>query len=88
METLLKWPGGKGREFEQVKPYIPPFRTYVEPFFGGGAFFFNLMPKRSLLNDVNGKLIGLYHHVKQGDMAFEENDTQLCPLVGEPARAD
>ncbi len=72
METLLKWPGGKGREFAQVKPYIPPFRTYVEPFFGGGAFFFNLMPKRSLLNDVNGKLIGLYHYVKRGDPAFEE----------------
>jgi DNA adenine methylase len=72
METLLKWPGGKNREFEQVKPYIPPFQTYVEPFFGGGAFFFNLKPKRSLLNDINGKLIGLYYHVKQADLTFEE----------------
>ena len=72
METLLKWPGGKNREFDQVKAYIPPFRTYVEPFFGGGAFFFNLMPKHSLLNDVNGKLIGLYHYVKQGDRNFQE----------------
>lgn len=72
METLLKWPGGKNREFEQVRPYIPSFKTYVEPFFGGGAFFFNLMPKHSLLNDVNGKLIGLYHYVKIGDRAFEE----------------
>ncbi len=72
METLLKWPGGKNREFEQVKAYIPPFRTYVEPFFGGGAFFFNLKPQQSLLNDVNSKLIGLYHYVKQSDPAFEE----------------
>lgn len=72
METLLKWPGGKGREFEQVKAYIPPFRTYVEPFFGGGAFFFNLRPACGLLNDVNGKLIGLYRFVKQRDPAFEE----------------
>ncbi len=72
METLLKWPGGKNREFEQVKAYIPPFKTYIEPFFGGGAFFFNLMPRHSLLNDVNGKLIGLYHFVKQEDSAFQE----------------
>jgi DNA adenine methylase len=72
METLLKWPGGKNREFEQVKAYIPPFQTYIEPFFGGGAFFFNLSPKHSLLNDVNGKLVGLYHYVKQSDPTFEE----------------
>ena len=72
METLLKWPGGKNREYEQVKAYIPPFRTYIEPFFGGGAFFFNLAPKHALLNDVNGKLVGLYHYVKQCDPAFEE----------------
>ena len=78
METLLKWPGGKNREFEQVREYIPPFQTYIEPFFGGGAFFFNLMPRRSLLNDVNSKLIGLYHYVKQGDPAFVET---ICNYV-------
>lgn len=72
METLLKWPGGKNREYEQVKAYIPSFRTYIEPFFGGGAFFFNLSPKHALLNDVNGKLVGLYHYVKQCDPMFEE----------------
>ncbi|MBV9848558.1 MAG: DNA adenine methylase [Armatimonadetes bacterium] len=71
METLLKWPGGKGREFPQVRAHIPPFQTYVEPFIGGGAFFFNLMPQRSLLNDVNSKLMGLYACVRDGDQKFQ-----------------
>ena len=71
MDTLLKWPGGKGREFAQVRPHIPPFETYVEPFFGGGAFFFSLMPRHSLLNDVNSKLMGLYAHVRDRSPAFE-----------------
>ena len=71
MDTLLKWPGGKGREFLQVRPYVPAFETYVEPFFGGGAFFFNLMPQRSLLNDVNSKLMGLYTNVREGTHTFE-----------------
>ncbi len=71
METLLKWPGGKGREFPQVRHHIPAFKTYVEPFFGGGAFFFHLMPPHSLLNDVNANLIGLYASVRSGDPAFQ-----------------
>ena len=66
-----KWPGGKGQKFAQVRPHIPPFKTYAEPFFGGGAFFFSLMPRHSLLNDVNSKLMGLYVHVRDRNPAFE-----------------
>ena len=72
METLLKWPGGKGREFAQVRPNIPPFTTYAEPFLGGAAFFFNLVPRRALLNDVNAKLMGLYTLVRDRSPAFEQ----------------
>ncbi len=71
METLLKWPGGKGREFEAVRAQIPPFTTYVEPFFGGGAFFFRLMPRRALISDVNDRLVKLYRYVQAQDQAFE-----------------
>ena len=45
MDTLIKWPGGKTREFNNIKDLIPPFERYVEPFFGGGAIFFQLKPK-------------------------------------------
>ena len=38
MQTLLKWPGGKGRELKFILPEIPSvIDNYYEPFFGGGA---------------------------------------------------
>ena len=48
MQTLIKWPGGKTQEFPYIKDLIPTFDRYVEPFFGGGAVFFQLKPKKRL----------------------------------------
>mgnify|MGYP000541494504 FL=1 len=39
MNPLIKWPGGKSREIDKIKPLIPEHKRYVEPFFGGGALF-------------------------------------------------
>lgn len=38
--------------------------TYVEPFVGGGAVFFDLQPKKALINDLNEELINIYKVVK------------------------
>jgi len=64
MQTLIKWPGGKSREFECIKDKIPPFDRYVEPFFGGGAVFFKLRPHKAIINDVCRELIDFYRFVK------------------------
>ena len=42
MKPLLKWPGGKAREIDQIIDLIPEYDRYIEPFFGGGAMFFHL----------------------------------------------
>ena len=68
MQPLIKWPGGKSREFEYIKDIIPSFDRYIEPFFGGGAVFFQLKQKKAIINDICEELIFFYKFVKgQGD---------------------
>ena len=55
---LVKWPGGKRRLLPQILDVVPAeFDRYYEPFFGGGALFFALQPRRSTLSDANSDLV-------------------------------
>ena len=65
MQTLIKWPGGKTQEFPYIKELIPSFDRYVEPFFGGGAVFFQLQPKNAVINDVCVELTDFYSLLKE-----------------------
>jgi site-specific DNA-adenine methylase len=49
MQTLIKWPGGKTKEYPYIEDLIPDFDRYIEPFFGGGAIFFQLQPKKAVI---------------------------------------
>jgi len=64
MQTLIKWPGGKSGEIFYIKDLIPAHRRYIEPFFGGGAVFFNLQPGNVIINDVCKELMDLYRFIK------------------------
>ncbi|UBF27744.1 DNA adenine methylase [Kovacikia minuta CCNUW1] len=58
---FLKWAGGKGQLIQQYLPFFPnQFSTYYEPFLGGGAIFFHLLPTRSQLMDINPELVNVY----------------------------
>lgn len=58
---FLKWAGGKNQLIQQYLPYLPPsFKTYYEPFLGGGAVFFHLLPTQAVLSDINPELINAY----------------------------
>jgi len=66
LSPFLKWAGGKSQLVQSLAEYAPQgFNRYLEPFLGGGALFFFLQPRASLLNDRNEELIVTYRVVKQ-----------------------
>ena len=67
LKPLIKWSGGKSDEIKFFKKYIPTdFDTYIEPFAGGAALFFNLNPKKAVIADVHNELIDFYRSIKNG----------------------
>lgn len=61
LKPFLKWAGGKRWLFESGQFFLPHFEsTYIEPFLGGAAVFFENRPKKAILTDANERLIELY----------------------------
>ena len=78
MKPLVKYRGGKSKEIPHLIKHIPQFNgKYIEPFFGGGALFFHLEPKKAIINDINLKLISFYIGVKDN---FEILKTELSEI--------
>lgn len=72
MQTLIKWPGGKSKEYNIIRPFIPEYTgNYIEPFFGGGAVFFNMHPQKAIINDISSNLMDFYRCVKTEDAEFK-----------------
>lgn len=66
-QPVLKWVGGKRQMLTALRSRVrfgedgkPACRRYFEPFFGGGALFFNLAPNQAVISDTNKELIDLY----------------------------
>ena len=61
MKPILKWTGGKSSELNIIKENLPSkINSFVEPFLGGGAVYFNLENKVNFVNDFNKELILFY----------------------------
>jgi len=76
---LLKWVGGKRQLLPQLRRFYPPeFGTYIEPFFGSGAVFFDLHSAGRLrdhdvvLIDSNADLIACYEAVRDAPHAVAD----------------
>ena len=67
MTPLIKWPGGKSGEIDKINHLFPEYKRYIEPFFGGGAVFFYLNPKRAGINDLSSALMDYYRLIKKQD---------------------
>lgn len=64
---FLKWAGGKTKLMSQLTPMLPRALNrmrHVEPFVGGGGFYFSRLPQRALIQDVNASLIDTYLAVR------------------------
>jgi len=63
---FLKWAGGKSQLLVQMKPHFPSvFERYYEPFIGGGAVFFHLLPEKATLSDSNDGLMNVYRVIQK-----------------------
>lgn len=65
---FLKWPGGKRWLTTYILRVLDgmDFKTYFEPFLGGGALFFALnLPENVILSDINPDLINTFIQVRQ-----------------------
>lgn len=71
-KPFVKWVGGKrqllkqfrDRELYPPKGFDTSKNTYFEPFVGGGAVFFDLLPEKSVLSDLNKELVVTYNVIK------------------------
>lgn len=65
--------GGKRQLLGKLKARFPTeFEAYHEPFFGGGALFFDLRPDESTINDTNPRLINFYRQLRDNPEAVIE----------------
>jgi len=68
---FLKWAGGKVQLLPQMDPHFPKsYRTYIEPFLGGGGVFFHLKPRSAVLSDSNPDLINAFTIVRDQPKAL------------------
>jgi DNA adenine methylase len=68
MKPLFKWSGGKTKEIEIFKKYYPTFKTFIEPFFGAGAVFFDMENYESnIINDIHPESINFLEQIKIGN---------------------
>lgn len=68
---FVKWAGGKRQLLSQIKERMPEkYNDYYEPFVGGGAVTFELLPANALINDINKALINAYKQIGNAPEAF------------------
>ena len=64
-KPFVKWAGGKRSIIEKLISLAPEeYKTYYEPFVGGGAMLYELQPKKAVINDYNSELMNVYECIK------------------------
>lgn len=64
ISPFVKWAGGKRQLLSQIRERMPKeYNNYYEPFIGGGAVLFDLLPESAVINDINKALINTYRQI-------------------------
>ncbi|NVM53049.1 MAG: DNA adenine methylase [Candidatus Helarchaeota archaeon] len=92
---FVKWAGGKRQLLNQIDLFLPKsFKTYIEPFVGGGALFFYILPKKAILIDNNPVLINAFNVVKNNveeliqDLKKHKNNSKYFYQIRNKDRTD
>lgn len=66
MKSLLNYPGGKWRAAPMICAMMPEHHSYLEPFFGSGAVFFNKEPSEiETVNDLDGDIVNFFSVIRE-----------------------
>lgn len=71
LSPVLSYPGAKWRLAPWVIEHLPTHATYVEPFFGSGAVFFNKPAVRNeYINDRSGEVVNFFQQLRDNTDAL------------------
>lgn len=85
---FVKWAGGKRQLIPQIRERMPKkYANYYEPFVGGGAVIFDLLPANALINDINKALINTYRQIRDIPEKFIADVNRLDKEMPEDGRA-
>ena len=85
---FIKWAGGKRQIMQQIKNRLPQkYNRYFEPFVGGGAVTFELLPENAIINDINTSLINAYRVIANEPEKFLERIKILDSEMWEDGKA-
>ena len=69
--NMVKYPGGKERELDVIRKFLPThINNYYEPFVGGGAVYLDMDALHYYVNDFSADLMTLYKCVASQDSEF------------------
>ena len=87
MKRILNYPGSKWKMADFIIKLMPEHSTYVEPFFGSGAVFFN-KPKAKVetINDMDSRIVNFFKVCREQPNELIEK-LQLTPLSREEYKA-
>ena len=85
---FVKWAGGKRQLLAQIRERMPrEYNRYYEPFIGGGAVVFDLLPENALINDINEALINAYVQIRENVDSFLDSINRIDSAIGEDGKA-
>lgn len=81
MKPILKYPGAKWRLSPWIINHLPPHETYLEPYFGSGAIFFNKNKARvETTNDIDDEIVNFFRICREHPDALADG-LALTPWV-------
>lgn len=93
LEPIYKWTGGKRKEIKIFSKYYPEFVSsnnykFVEPFFGGGAVYWNLQAEKNIINDIDLELINFLNVVKVNATELLEMTKQVSQKISDISKKE
>ena len=79
--NMVKYPGGKEREINVIRSYLPSrINNYYEPFVGGGSVYLDMEATQYFVNDFSKDLMNLYKCVAVQDKEFFDSMNEINTL--------